>query len=204
MIPIAFIIFWALRFVSGQNSYTKSEISYTKTSSRSNFVYEMTGPDGPEFQCKNRISSQNLMKQSGNRLHRRNQTNRIWSKNLRLQTGIRLGWENGQAADFVLTRIRHTEFPFVYENSASLGFRIRIPWISYTKSGFRIRNFHFVVRNRRRNSSPGPKIGTTRNIVYDFSSPKVDFVYEIHGFRIRNSYTKKSRLRLFVGGGDTI
>ena len=125
-------------------------------------------------------------------------------KSLRLQAKIRLGWENSQAADFVLTRIRHTKFPFVYENSASLGFRIRIPWISYTKSGFRIRNFHFVVRNRRRNSSPGPKIGTTRNIVYDFSSPKVDFVYEIHGFRIRNSYTKKSRLRLFVGGGDTI
>ena len=48
-------------------------------------------------------------------------------KSLRLQAKNRLGWENGQGADFVLPRFRHTKFPFVYEKSASLGFRIRIP-----------------------------------------------------------------------------
>ena len=109
--------------------------------------------------------------------------------------------ENDQETNFVLPRFRHTIFSFVIRNLRLGAIRIRNPSISYTKSGFRIRNFRLVVRIWRRISSPEAKFAPRRISYTNFIS-KSHFVYGIYPFSYTNFvYTKIPSTTFRRGGG---
>ena len=126
-------LFWAVRFVSGQISYTKSDISYTKVSSRANFVYEMIMPCGPKTVPQTGFRWKPLVKSTK---WRKLENTHFDEKPLLNHRNFRLVSETCPSANFVLWEFRHTKSLFVYEISdfvyEILDFVYEI-MISYTK-----------------------------------------------------------------------